>query len=107
MQYEKLVEKLIEYGFVFDPLPNGVWGYSEYINEKHNMSFVYGSSNGDLYYILRKNDEVILHEDISMFSDTFKKDSEKICRKVYKKIQKIVRKERIDIFLNGENTKVN
>ncbi|MFM2393566.1 MAG: hypothetical protein RLZZ546_1548 [Bacteroidota bacterium] len=107
MQYEKLIEKLIEYGFVFKPLPNGGWGYSEYVSENYNMSFVYGSSNGDSYYILRKNEEVILHEDASIFSSTFKKDSEKICRKVYKKIQKIVRKERIDILLNGENTKVN
>ncbi len=100
MEYIDLITKIkTEYGFEFKPLPNDGWGYSEYNSEKYNINFVFGSSNGDSYYILKKDNVIILHEDASIFSGTFEKDSEKACRKVYKKIQKIVRKYRIDNLL--------
>lgn len=106
MDYEELIENLkSDYNFIFKPLPNDGWGYSEYVQEKYNLKFVCGSSNGDTYYIITQGNETLIHENFSMFiGKDFVEECCKIHRKCYKIIQKIFREERIKILLNGTNS---
>jgi hypothetical protein len=68
-------------------------GYSEYTSELYDLTFIFGASNGDRYYLVKNGEIVLLQEDLSPFS---KDDDAILYKEIYSLIRNFVRKKKIE-----------
>lgn len=94
MEHDKNI--LTNLGFV---QTHNYLGYIVYVNEKYNLKYEQGGSNGDRYVNLYENSETIHHFVTTVWAtDTALKYDASI-KQCFKTIKKIIRKNKIENIL--------
>ncbi len=84
---------ILKEDFHFKYCDNQKLGYSEYISELYELTFIFGASNGDSYFIIKNGETVLLQEDSSPFSSD---DDAILYKEIYTLIRNFVRKKKIE-----------
>ena len=74
-------------------------GYIVYVNERYNLKFEQGSSNGDRYVNLYENSETIYHFTIAVWATDTSLKYDASIKQCFKTITKIIRKKKIENLL--------